>query len=126
MANDPTVLVAEDDDAIRRLIELTIRPFATVHGAGNGAEALAWLRSNPAPDLLVTDIMMPGLDGLTLAKLVKRDPKLQRMPIIFLTAKSRPMDVVNGINAGARHYLTKPFDRNELLSKVKDILGIRG
>ena len=119
------MLVAEDDAAIRRLVELTLRSVATIHGAGDGAAALGWLRSNPPPDLLITDVMMPGLDGLSLARIMKRDLELQATPIIFLTAKSAPRDVIGGINAGARHYLTKPFDRHELLAKVKDVLGIR-
>jgi DNA-binding response OmpR family regulator len=122
--DDRTVLVAEDDEALRRLIELSLRPLATVHAVADGAAALTWLRENQAPDLLVTDIMMPGLDGVTLAKLIKRDPKLSRMAIIMVTAKGRPTDVVEGINAGARHYLTKPFERHELVDKVKALLRL--
>ncbi len=118
------VLVAEDDPAIRRLIEVAVRDFATVYTVEDGEKALAWLRENPGVDLLITDVMMPGLDGFTLSKMLRRDSKLGRIPVIFLTAKDRPRDIVDGINAGARHYLTKPFDRDDLVAMVRSTLRV--
>lgn len=118
------MLVAEDDGAIRKLIEVAVREFATVHAVENGAQALAWLRENPNVDMLITDVMMPGLDGFSLAKVLRRDSKLSRIPVLFLTAKDRPRDIVEGINAGARHYLTKPFDRDELVARVRSTLRV--
>lgn len=118
------VLVAEDDGDIRKIVALSLREFATVHTVEDGAKALIWLRENPPPDLLITDVMMPGLDGLTLAKTIRRDPELGRISVIFLTAKDRPTDIVSGINAGARHYLTKPFDREELVALVRSTLRV--
>ncbi|MEM1417866.1 MAG: response regulator, partial [Myxococcota bacterium] len=76
------------------------------------------------PDLIVTDLRMPRLDGLSLSRRLKADASLQHVPIIMLTAKGRPGDMVEGINAGARHYLTKPFKRDELLDKVRTVLRL--
>lgn len=92
--------------------------------ASDGAEALQMLTSQPtAPDVVVTDLMMPRMDGLTLSRELKKHPHLARVPVVMLTAKSRPGDMVEGINAGARSYVTKPFKADELVVKVKKALG---
>jgi DNA-binding response OmpR family regulator len=122
----PLVLVAEDDDALRKMLGHVLGEVAEVHLAVDGMDALAWLRdSNVVPDLVVSDVMMPRLDGLALAQRLKMDPRLSKVPVIFLTAKSTPKDVIAGIQAGARHYLAKPFQRLELLDKVKKVLRIK-
>ena len=121
----PVVLVAEDDEALRKMVGHFLSDFLEVHLAADGAAALQWMKSRErAPDLLITDLMMPGLDGLTLVQQMKEDEKLRRTPVIMLTAKDRPGDVITGINAGARHYITKPFKRDELVSKVKKVLRL--
>lgn len=122
----PQVLVAEDDEALRKMIGHFLSDLGVeVHMAADGLTAFEWLRSQERPpDLLVTDLMMPRMDGLSLVQKIKADPKLSRTPVIILTAKDRPMDVVTGINAGARHYLTKPFKKEELIAKVKKVLRI--
>ncbi len=121
----PVILVAEDDEALRKMVGHFLSDIAEVHLAADGRAALQWLQSRDTPpDLLVTDLMMPGLDGLTLVGQMKKDDKLKRTPVIMLTAKDRPTDVVTGINAGARHYITKPFKRDELVSKVKKVLRL--
>jgi len=122
----PLVLVVEDDDALRKMLGHVLGELAEVHLAVDGMDALAWLRdSNVVPDLVVSDVMMPRLDGLALAQRLKMDPRLSKVPVIFLTAKSTPKDVIAGIQAGARHYLPKPFQRLELLDKVKKVLRIK-
>jgi len=68
-------------------------------------------------------VMMPGLDGLAVAKEVKKDANLKSVPIIFLTAKTAAPDVIKGIQVGARHYITKPFKIEDVLAKVKKALG---
>ena len=121
----PQILVAEDDDALRRMMGHMLGDFAEVFLAPDGMEALMFLRrAERVPDLLVTDLMMPRLDGLALAKRLKDDARFGGMPVIILTAKGGATDVVAGINAGARHYLTKPFKRDDLLAKVKKVLGV--
>ena len=119
-----TILVVEDDPALLRMLERVLQQFAEVTTAKNGEEAFEKISDDAMrPDLVVTDVMMPKLDGLGLAKKMKADPKLANVPVIMLTAKSAPLDVIKGINAGARNYLTKPFKQQELVDKVKKILG---
>jgi adenylate cyclase len=96
--------------------------IADVAMATDGEHALIILKAGPAPDLVITDWMMPKKDGLTLVKEMKHDKALSNVPAIILTAKSAPRDVIAGINSGARHYLTKPFKPDELISKVKKVL----
>ena len=120
----PTVLVAEDDEALRTMMGHLLGEMAEVELVKDGVEALGYLSKTRTPDLLITDLMMPRMDGLTLLERIRSESRLSRMPVIILTAKGSPRDVVTGINAGARHYLTKPFKREELLGKVKKALRI--
>ena len=115
------ILVADDDPSISRLLERVLqREFDVVCASdGNGALALA---GNVRPDLMILDVMMPGLDGFQLASRIRMVPEIRNTPIIFLTARDGPLDTIKGIQAGARHYMTKPFKIDDLLSKVKKIL----
>jgi CheY-like chemotaxis protein len=113
------VLVVEDDDAVRALIVRTLASRYTVYEAHDGMVAAQMLRAmQPAPHAIVCDVSMPRLDGFTLAKRVKSDPHLRFTAVIFVTARTAALDVVEGINSGARHYVTKPFKMAELLDKV--------
>jgi len=118
------ILVVEDDPELLEMIRRMLAPLGEVVTAGNGAEALARLERDSRFDLVVTDLMMPEMDGLTLAQRMKAAPALARIPVVMLTAKNRPGDVIAGINAGARHYVTKPFKQQELLDKVQRALGV--
>ncbi|MEM6956677.1 MAG: response regulator [Myxococcota bacterium] len=121
----PVVVVAEDDAAIRRMIIQLLSEDCDVVEAADGMQALQSIREmKRLPDLIVTDVMMPRLDGLGLLQQLRNDERGKAVPVIILTAKSRPMDVITGINAGARHYLTKPFKRDQLMEKVKRILRL--
>jgi CheY-like chemotaxis protein len=93
--------------------------------AKDGQEAYDMLKSGYKPDVIVTDVMMPRMDGLTLAKTLKKDPDIGNIPLVMLTAKSGPLDMITGINAGARHYVTKPFKAADLIDKVKKALAAR-
>lgn len=117
------ILVAEDDADLLLMLKRMLAPLGHVVTAADGAEALETLESDPHFDLVVTDLMMPRMDGLTLSRRLKRDPRLARIPVLMLTAKDTPKDIIAGINAGARHYVTKPFKHQELLDKVKQALG---
>jgi DNA-binding response OmpR family regulator len=114
----PVVMVIEDDAEIRDLIVRALGVTHTVYEACDGEEARTMLGAMPAPDAIVCDVMMPRLDGLALAKHLRKDPVLKRVPFLFLTARSAPLDVIAGINVGARHYMTKPFKVAELIAKV--------
>ena len=114
----PVLLVVDDDAAIRQMLIHTLGRTYTIYEARDGLEAKEILDAIPTPDGIVCDVMMPRLDGVELAKLLRRDKVLQRIPILFLTAKGSTMDVIAGINAGARHYVTKPFKIAEVVAKV--------
>ena len=116
----PHILVAEDQADIRDLIVLNLQHSGyQVQAVADGRAAVAQQLANPA-DLLVLDLMMPGLDGLEVCKALRA--KGQATPILMLTAKSTELDRVLGLELGADDYLTKPFSMAELLARVKALL----
>lgn len=121
----PRILVAEDDPDLLRMLEHVMRGLGDVVTAVDGQDALEKARSGPPPDVVVTDVMMPRMDGLSLMRELKTDPDLARVPVVVLTARTGPRDVIAGINAGARFYVTKPFKTEELVGKVQKALGQR-
>ena len=118
------VLVVDDDPAVRTLVvkALSSRGYETAEAADGliASEVLGSL--GRVPDLLICDVMMPSVDGLAFAKLLRSKPEFSALPIIFLTAKNSFSDVVQGIQAGARHYVQKPFSVKDLLEKVERTL----
>ncbi len=116
----PHILVAEDQADIRDLIALNLRQAGyQVTAVVDGAQALAQ-QVEQARDLLVLDLMMPGLDGLEVCKALRA--RGGAVPILMLTAKSTELDRVLGLELGADDYLTKPFSMAELLARVKALL----
>ena len=85
--------------------------------AGDGLDGLMKLESMK-PDLIICDVMMPNLDGMGFVKAIKGHNQTQKIPVIFLTAKTDPRSMIDGINVGARFYVTKPFQIDDLLGKV--------
>jgi DNA-binding response OmpR family regulator len=122
-SSKPRILVVEDEPDLRGMLQRILSTIAEVAVANDGLDALERIRAGFTPDLIVSDVMMPRMDGLTLAKELKKDAALARIPLVMLTAKTAAKDVIAGINAGARAYVTKPFKTDELLSKVKKALG---
>ena len=116
------ILVADDDPAISRLLERVLAREYDVVVASDGRSALT-LAAQTKPQLLILDVMMPGMDGFAVAAQVKTMPELKSSAIIFLTARDTPLDTIKGIQAGARHYITKPFKIDEIAAKVKKTLG---
>ncbi len=106
------------------MIQRMLSSLADVVTATDGEQALALLSKGPPVHLLITDWMMPRKDGLSLVREMKADDRLKNIPVVLLTAKSSPRDVIAGINSGARHYLTKPFKPDELIAKVKKVLRL--
>lgn len=117
------ILVVEDDPDVLRMVARLLHSLGTVVTATDGVEAVEKLREDSRFDLVVTDLMMPRMDGLELAGRLKAEPTLAQIPVLILTAKNTPKDVIAGINAGARQYITKPFKQQELLEKVRRALG---
>jgi DNA-binding response OmpR family regulator len=111
-----TLLVVEDEPTLQETLKYNLDKagYHTVV-SGNGAEALRLARENP-PDLILMDIMLPGLDGVEVTRILRRE---QSTPIIMLTAKDSEIDRVLGLEIGADDYLTKPFSMRELLARVK-------
>lgn len=122
-ASRARILVVDDEPDVRALVARLLSQSFDVTVAVDGADALEKILAGERPDLIVCDVMMPRMDGLTLTKELKRDPQLSRIPIVMLTAKTRTSDMIEGINAGARSYVTKPFKSEELLGKVRKALG---
>lgn len=117
------VLVVEDDPDVLHMIATMLKSSYDVVLATDGIGALDVLKRNPLPDLVVTDVMMPRMDGVTLAATMRAEPRLASIPLVMLTAKTDSGSVIAGINAGARHYVTKPFKPDELLGKIRKALG---
>lgn len=114
-----TIVIAEDETDIRaNLIRLLGMEGFTVHAAPNGSAALALVRQHQ-PDLVLSDVMMPEMTGHELVKAVRADAAIAHTPVVLLTAKADRSDVREGMNLGADDYLTKPFQRDELLACVR-------
>lgn len=113
----------EDEPDVRTMVARILATIGDVTAVANGVEALAALRSGALADLVVTDVMMPQMDGIALSQELKKDPRLARIPVLMLTAKSSPANVIAGINAGARQYVTKPFKPDDLVAKAKRALA---
>src|SRR5690349_17869433 len=116
-----TVLLVEDEAALALIVQdsLAVRGF-TVQHAADGEQGLRLFREH-APDIVVADVMLPRLDGFALAEQVRRENPT--VPIIFLTARSQPADVVRGFELGGNDYLKKPFSMDELVVRIRALLG---
>jgi len=120
------ILVVDDEDDILELVEYNLRKAGfEVTTLGSGAQVIAAARER-VPDLIVLDLMLPGLDGHELCALLKNDPKTRAIPIVMLTAKSQESDVVVGLDQGADDYVTKPFSPKVLVARVQAVLRRRG
>lgn len=120
---DARILIIEDDVSVRTLLEKSLGARGyKIKTAKDGLEGLTMLESD-RPDLIIVDIMMPRLDGMTFVRAIKGNNQTKAIPVIFLTAKNDPKTMIDGINVGARFYITKPFQHDELLSKVEKALA---
>lgn len=114
------ILIAEDDEVSRRVLQLTLTAAGhDVVATKSGAEALSVLESENAPLLAILDWMMPDLDGLEVCRRARQSSSAAPVYIILLTAKTEKADIVEGLEAGANDYITKPFDRLELRARVR-------
>lgn len=118
-----TVLVADDDLDIRELVAFKLAQAGyEVRSAPDGVAALDAARAGGV-DLVVLDLMMPGLSGLDVCAELRRAPATAELPVIMLTARAQDQDVATGFAAGADDYVVKPFSPRELVSRVQAVLG---
>lgn len=119
-----TVLVVDDEEALRMLAAKLIEKRGhTVLTAADGTEALAMLAGGAAVDLLVLDVVMPGLNGLQTLEEVRKQRSYAELPVILLTAQSKDDDVLSGYQRGADYYITKPLKPTALLNIVDYLIG---
>ena len=125
MKKKPIILIVDDTEMNLHLLEnLLIKEGYRVLSAGSGEHALEIVRET-IPDLMLLDVGMPNIDGLSLCRKMKSMPRLRNIPIIFITAKSEESDIVAGFEAGGNDYITKPFTIPELQVRVKTQLDLR-
>jgi len=116
------ILVVDDEPDILELIQYNLsKAQYDVAGVESGEEALAHMRTT-LPDLIVLDLMLPGVGGLELCKALKRDQHTAAIPIVILTACGEEADIVAGLELGADDYLTKPFSPRVLLARIRAVL----
>ena len=119
-----TILVIEDDPSVQLLVRKALGMYGfNVVAADDGLDGLMKLETL-RPDLIIADMMMPRLDGMGFVKAIKGRGETKSIPVIFLTAKSDPKSMIEGINVGARFYVTKPFQIDDLLGKVQKALKV--
>lgn len=117
------IRIVEDDATIRALLEMALlgSGYSDVASSARGDEGLEMIRREK-PDLVLLDVMLPGLDGFSIARRVRESSELAATRIVMLTARTAPEDIVRGLDSGADDYVTKPFDRKVLLARVKAVL----
>lgn len=123
MAEPIHILVIEDEPSVQTLLrkQLVASGFQ-VTVANDGLDGLVKLETL-RPSLILCDMMMPNLDGVEFVRAIKQHSETQNIPVVFLTAKTDPRSMIDGINVGARFYVTKPFQMDDLLGKIKKALA---
>lgn len=126
MADKKKILVVEDEPHIVKLVSFILESNGyEVIQAFVGTEGIEKAKKEK-PHLIVLDIMMPGMDGFEVAKVLTKDPTTNFIPILMLSSKAQFEDKMTGIDAGALDYITKPFEKEELLQKIKECLKETG
>ena len=116
------ILIVDDEEDVLELVRYNLdKNGYNTETATTGEEALAKARAK-LPDLVILDLMLPGIDGLGVCKKLKSDAKTEHIPIIILTAKGEEIDIVTGLELGADDYVTKPFSPKVLVARVRKIL----
>jgi CheY-like chemotaxis protein len=123
---NPVILCVDDEEANLKLLEKLLVPRGyVVVSAVSGKDALLKIKSQ-AIDLVLLDIIMPGMNGFEVCRQIKEDPKLRTIPVIMITASIVKQDRILGIEAGAEEFLSKPFDLVEVLARIKMLLKMKG
>jgi DNA-binding response OmpR family regulator len=125
MKGKPVILVVDDISQNNELLEAYLTPQGyDVITALSGEEALQKIAANQV-DLVLLDVMMPGMDGFEVMRRIRQDPKTKMMPVILITALKETEDRIKGIQSGCDDYISKPFNKNELLARVQSLLKIK-
>ncbi|MBE9118099.1 response regulator transcription factor [Lusitaniella coriacea LEGE 07157] len=126
MAETPKLLLVDDEPGLREAVQAYLENDGefSVQAAGSANEAWELLEQTP-PDLVISDIMMPQVDGYQFLKRLREDPRYTSLPVIFLTARGMTSDRIQGYEAGCDAYLSKPFEPDELVAMVKNLLARR-
>lgn len=116
------ILIIEDDNIVAKTIERCLRGDEfRIRIANTGVEGLKAARRNP-PDIIILDVVMPGMDGYAVCEDIRADPVLAKMPILFLTARVKDEEKIRGFQAGGDDYLSKPFNLDELTLRIRALL----
>lgn len=121
---DANVLAADDEPDIREMVQVSLRDEFTVKTVTDGLEAWDYLETpeNSVPDLVILDVMMPELDGFSVLEHIREHDETSDIPVIMLTSRSREEDVVRALDSGADDFLAKPFNKSELVGRVRHTL----
>lgn len=123
-ADLPLVLIVEDNNELRRFLKSQLQRFYQIMEAENGKEGLA-IATDKLPDLILSDVMMPEMDGIELLDALKNTTETSHIPVILLTAKSSVESKIEGLNYGADYYITKPFNTDFLLASIENLIKQR-
>jgi DNA-binding response OmpR family regulator len=119
------IIIADDDRIVRRIVVAKLSGLGyEVREAEDGQEALDLLEGGEVPDLLITDSLMPRMNGLELVRSIRNSPDdgLSALPVIMLTSRQSERDVIEGLETGLDDYVTKPFSPDELVARVRTVL----
>lgn len=117
------ILIVDDEEAVLHLVELLLRRVGYIPIlAHNAKEAADILKQKPLPDLMILDLMMPGISGIELLRQMRSRDVFDNLPVVILSALADPDQIREGLSAGADRYLTKPYLANNLVSTVQDVL----
>jgi putative two-component system response regulator len=125
LGEKPLVLVVDDDSDILALISVLLQPHCRTRTASSGEEAIQSALSDPPPDLILLDIMMPGITGIETCRRLKVDARTFEIPVIFLTALTERSDEQRGLEIGAVDYITKPISAPILIARIKTHLALK-
>ncbi len=118
-----SVLLVDDEEMTRDLLRLMLKGTGfTIYEAEDGFIALQQVEIHN-PDIMILDVMMPGMDGLAVCRTLRSKPQTAGLPVIMLSAKTTPTAIQDGLDAGANKYLTKPVGFRELLNNIQDVMG---
>src|SRR5882757_678574 len=116
------ILVVDDEPDVTELLAYHLKAKGFLVETVNNPNSSVGLARTFLPDLVILDVMMPELNGIQICRMLRADPKLKRVPVIFLTAKAEEHDRIQGLKNGADDYICKPFSTKELLLRVQSIL----